>query len=47
MDKPQPLSQLITAFSRSATTEPLDTLQADQIYIAYARIKSQVRINIP
>ena len=40
--RPQPLSQLITAFSRSATTEQSSTLEADVLYISYADIMSQV-----
>ena len=40
--KPQPISQLITAFSRAATTTPVDLLQSDILYIAYSAIMSQV-----
>lgn len=40
-EEPQPLSQLITAFSRSATTQNTSVLEADFLYIAYARIMSE------
>ena len=43
--KPQPISQLITAFSRAATTTPVDLLQSDILYIAYSAIMSQVLIS--
>lgn len=39
---PQPLGQLITAFSRAATIEQSDTLHNDHLYISYANIMSQV-----
>ena len=38
-----PLGQLITAFSRAATTEATDNLLNDILYISYANIMSQVR----
>jgi ryanodine receptor 2 len=38
---PEPLSQLITAFSRSATTESTALLEADSLFISYAAIMSQ------
>ena len=39
---PEPLWQLITAFSRSATTEATFLLEADFLYISYATIMGQV-----
>ncbi len=39
---PQPLGQLITAFSRAATTEQASNLANDFLYISYANIMSQV-----
>ena len=39
---PQPLGQLITAFSRAATTQTQELLEADFLYISYANIMSQV-----
>ena len=40
---PQPLGQLITAFSRAATTQIPELLEQDFLYISYANIMSQVR----
>jgi len=40
--RPDPLWQLITAFSRSATTEATALLEADFLYISYANIMGQV-----
>uniref|UniRef100_X1Z8I7 Ryanodine receptor n=1 Tax=Capitella teleta TaxID=283909 RepID=X1Z8I7_CAPTE len=40
-EDPHPLSQLITAFSRSATTQNSQVLEADFLYISYAKIMSQ------
>jgi len=37
---PQPLSQLITAFSRSATIETVEKLHSDFLYFSYANIMS-------
>ena len=45
-NQPEPLSQLITAFSRSATTEATAVLEADFLYISYATIMGQVVLNI-
>ena len=42
---PEPLWQLITAFSRSARTEATAILEADFLYISYATIMGQVDIN--
>ena len=42
-DGPQALSQLITAFSRAATTEQIEKLESDFLYFSYANIMSQVR----
>ena len=42
-NQPEPLQQLITAFSRSATTEATIILEADFLYISYATIMGQVR----
>ncbi len=39
-----PLGQLITAFSRAATTEASEVLQNDFLYISYANIMSQVQL---
>jgi len=41
-DQPEPLWQLITAFSRSATTEATLILEADFLYMSYANIMAQV-----
>jgi len=41
-NQPEPLWQLITAFSRSATTEATAVLEADFLYISYATIMGQV-----
>ena len=41
-NQPEPLWQLITAFSRSATTEATTVLEADFLYISYANIMGQV-----
>ncbi len=43
VEGPMPLGQLITAFSRAATTEATDILLNDILYISYANIMSQVR----
>ena len=43
-NQPEPLWQLITAFSRSATTEATAVLEADYLYIDYATIMGQVAI---
>ena len=42
-NRPEPLWQLITAFSRSATTEATAVLEGDFLYISYANIMGQVR----
>lgn len=42
---PEPLTQLLTAFSRAATTELSAILEADFLYISYATIMSQVLCN--
>lgn len=42
---PEPLAQLITAFSRAATTEASSILEADFLYISYATIMGQVTIS--
>lgn len=42
---PQPLSQLITAFSRAATTEAIEKLEADFLYYSYANIMSMVSVH--
>jgi hypothetical protein len=39
---PEPLTQLLTAFSRAATTELAAVLEADFLYISYANIMGQV-----
>jgi len=39
---PQPLSQLITCFSRAATTECIEKLESDNLYYCYSNIMSQV-----
>eukprot|EP00918_Siedleckia_nematoides_P083659 GHVU01183372.1.p1 GENE.GHVU01183372.1~~GHVU01183372.1.p1 ORF type:complete len:1551 (-),score=325.07 GHVU01183372.1:746-4819(-) len=39
--KPQPLGQLITAFSRAATTKGINDLEKDFLYQSYANIMSQ------
>ena len=44
--KPQPISQLITAFSRAATTTPVDILQSDSLFIEYSAIMSQVHVSL-
>jgi len=41
-NQPEPLLQLITAFSRSATTEATVVLEGDFLYISYATIMGQV-----
>jgi len=41
-NQPEPLLQLITAFSRSATTEATAVLEGDFLYISYATIMGQV-----
>ena len=41
---PQPLGQLITAFSRAATIEAPEYLRNDLLYISYANIMSQVSL---
>ncbi|KAK2153790.1 hypothetical protein LSH36_286g03064 [Paralvinella palmiformis] len=38
---PQPLSQLITCFSRAATTECIEKLESDNLYYCYSNIMSQ------
>jgi len=43
-NQPEPLWQLITAFSRSATTEATLVLEADFLYISYATIMGQVSV---
>ena len=40
---PEPLTQLITTFSRSASTEPTSVLSADFLYFSCAIIMGQVR----
>ena len=45
-NQPEPLWQLITAFSRSATTEATFVLEADFLYISYATIMGQVSIAV-
>ena len=42
VEGPMPLGQLITAFSRAATTEATENLLGDILYISYANIMSQV-----
>ena len=43
IEGPQPLKQLITCFSRAATTAQSDQLEGDYLYINYANIMGQVR----
>jgi len=43
---PEPLAQLLTAFSRSATIELVSVLEADFLYISYATIMGQVYTNL-
>ena len=41
---PQPLSQLITAFSRAASTQSSEILLQDSLYISYANIMGSVSL---